>query len=314
MAATRPPRVLVAWHDGGVLVRRCARSALALVAALLAVGCEAAPAPVASGSTPPSAAVPAAARGVRMEIVQLRGDVASGHLELRVTNESDAALTVVRATYESSRWAEPMVREDEAQIPSGLRRNLRLELPEPTCDAAPVEHRATLELSDGTVLEAEPEDPLGQLERLDAPACDLQRFEEQIAALSWLPPRIPADGGGPAVLRLEVAPVEQPGAQRGTLETVTATTLLTPVDASGERLELLPLDLPIARGDGTTVVEVPLEPGRCDLHAIAEDKQGTIFRVLGELDGAPIELVLVSPRAQREALLDWVVARCGTGG
>ncbi len=287
---------------------------LAVAGAMLAAGCAAAPGPVPSAPPPSRAAVPAQERDVRLEIVQLRGDVASGHVELRVTNQSDAAITIVRATYASSRWAEPMVRENEAEIPPGQRRNLRLLLPDPTCDRAPVEHRAVLELADGTMLEGSPEDPFGHVERLDAPACDLQRFEAQVAALEWLPAAIPDDGSGVALLRLEVAAREGRGERLGAIQAVTATPLLTFVDASGARLELLPIDLAIDGGDAPVVVEVPLEPGRCDLHAIAEDKQGTIFRVRAAVDGEPVDLVLVSPRAQREALLDWVVARCDTGG
>lgn len=108
---------------------------------------------------PPVPSVDWAAADVRTETVQLRSDLAAGHIELRVTNGADAALTVVRATYASSRWTEPLVREDDAAIPPVLRRNLRLQLPEPTCDGAPIEHLATLELADGTTLEQVPADP-----------------------------------------------------------------------------------------------------------------------------------------------------------
>ena len=73
---------------------------------------------------------------------------------------------------------------------------------------------------------------------------------------------------------------------------------------------MLPIERAIAPGDAAFVLEVPLEPGRCDLHAIAEDKQGTIFRLRATLVDEPIDLVLPAPEAQREALLDWVVERC----
>ncbi|SDR65655.1 hypothetical protein [Agrococcus carbonis] len=295
----------------------------ALVGAALLGGC-AIPAPGAATPTPataaPLSAAPSATAGpspsapaasaVLLEIVQLRGDVASGHIELRVTNETDAPLTVVRATYTSSRWSSPMVRDDDAEIPAGARRNLRLALPEPTCDRAPLEHLATLELADGTVIEGAPEDPLGQLDSLGADACELHDFETAVAEVAWLPPEIPLDGSGPAVLRLRFTPLAEPSPQRGTVEAILATPLLAPVDGSGARADPLPIGVELRRGDRPTVVEVPLEPGRCDLHAIAEDKQGTIFRVLGTMGGEPIELVLVSPVEQRDALLDWAVERC----
>lgn len=290
-------------------MRGVSGAVLALIAAMLTGGCAASPAPVPSVTQTPAPSPDATE--VLLEIVQLRGDVATGHIELRVTNESDSSLSVVRATYESSGWSAPMVREDDAEIPPGQRRNLRLQLPEPTCEGpAPIEHSARLELADGTVLEREPADPLDQLDRLDDATCDLRLFEQQAAELAWLEPSIPADGSGPAVLRLQLSPLPEPAEQRGGIESVAATALLTPVDASGTRVELLPVDGELRRGAAPMVIEVPLEPGRCDLHAIAEDKQGTIFRISASMGGEPIDLLLPSPDAQRNALLDWVVARC----
>lgn len=298
------------------------RAALVLGVALLVSGCAAptgepgptgergrSGAPTSDASPPaPAPSRRAAPDGVLAEIVQLRGDVASGHIELRVTNGSDAPLTVERATYDSNRWVATMVRDDEAQIPPGQRRNLRMALPEPTCATSQLEHLATLELADGTALELVPSDPLDQLERLDDAVCDLRAWEERAAAVTWLEPTIPADGAGPAVVRLRVEPLGT--GERATLQSFSSTVLVTPVDASGARVEVLPIERAIAPGDAAFVLEVPLEPGRCDLHAIAEDKQGTIFRLRATLVDEPIDLVLPAPEAQREALLDWVVERC----
>lgn len=275
----------------------------AVAVALLVSAC-ASPAPTASPTAEP------AEPSVVLELVQLRGDVASGHVELRVTNEGDEAVDIARATYASSRWSAPMVRDDDASIPPGARRNLRLLLPEPTCDAAPVEHRATLELADGRVLEGEPGDPFGQLEALDDAECDLRAFAREVAAVEWLDPEIPGDGSGPAILRLRVSPVAGSGAAVGSIDEVAATVLLAPLDASAARIEALPVGLAIEAGAPATVIDVPLTPGRCDLHAVAEDKQGTIFRIRATRGGERVDLVLPSPDSQRDALLGWVVARC----
>lgn len=280
--------------------RRRSLGALA-AACLLAVaplGCAGAPAP---DEGP--------AQDVLVELVQLRGDVASGHVELRVTNRGDRELVIASTAYESSRWSAPMVRDDEARIPPGARRNLRLPLPEPTCDAGPLEHRATLRLADGRELEAEPADPYGQLEALDDAVCDLRAFEREVAGLAWGEPDIPQDGSGPAVLRLEVTPVAGDGEPLGRLEAIPATVLLA-LEADGERAEALPLGIELRAGAAPIAVRVPLVPGRCDLHAVAEDKQGTLFRIRAEHGDRPVDLVLPSPDAQRDALLDWVVARC----
>ncbi|WP_405216602.1 hypothetical protein [Agrococcus sp. Ld7] len=277
-----------------------------LGAAVLLVGC-ASPSGEPEPSGVPSRSAQRAAPEVLVEVLQLRGDVATGHIELRVTNESDAPIRIVRARYASSRWAAPMTTENPAEIPPGLRRNLRLQLPDATCDEQPLEHSAELRLDDGTLLERVPEDPLGQLEAIDDQACDLRAFTETVARIRWLEPSIPADGAGPAVVRLRIEPV---GERSGGLAAIDATVLLTPVDASDARVEQLPIGLEIDPGAPPTEVAIPLEPGRCDLHAIAEDKQGTLFRLRAAIDGDPIDLVLPSPEAQRDALLDWVVERC----
>lgn len=285
-----------------------------LAGALLAVGLgasacsgtatdEAAPATTAPVETVQS-------ETVQLEILQLRGDVAGGFVELRVTNDGANELVIERATYVSSAWSSPMERIDEARIPPGARRNLRLQLPEPTCDGSAIEHRASLELADGTVLEGEPGDPHGQLDGLDDAVCDLRAFEREVAGLRWLPADIPADGSRAAVLRLEVAPVAGAGEQLGTVDEIGATVLLAPADAAGDRIEALPVALEVVAGAPPTVVEVPLVPGRCDLHAVAEDKQGTIFRIGATAGDAPLQLVLPAPDDQRGALLGWVVARC----
>lgn len=281
--------------------------AAALLAVLLVTGCAGAPAP---SPTPAPATTPATAWPVHLEILQLRGDVAGGFIELRVTNEGGSELEIERAVYRSSAWSAPMERVDAARIPPGARRNLRLPLPEPTCDAGPIEHRATIELADGTVIEGQPEDPLGQLDRLDDATCDLRAFERDVAVLRWLPADIPADGSRPAVLRLEVAPAAGAGGTLGTVDEIGTTVLLAPADASGDRVESLPVALEVVAGAAPTVVDVPLVPGRCDLHAVAEDKQGTIFRIRATDGDGPVQLLLPAPDDQRDALLGWVVARC----
>ncbi|GAA3599108.1 hypothetical protein [Agrococcus terreus] len=286
---------------GGAVAAAAAAAATALLC-----GC-ATPAP--EPSSPPAAPT------VLLEVLQLRGDVADGHVQLRVTNEGELPLEVERAEYRSSRWSAPMVHDEPATVPAGARRNLRLQLPEPTCDAGPIAQVAVLELAGGARVEQVPADPLGQLEGLDDAACALRAFAARAGAVRWLAPSIPADGAGPAVLRLEVAPRGGgDGDVLGRLEAVQPTPLLVPVDGDGRRLDALPLGVDVVAGAAPSVVEVPLEPGRCDLHAIAEDKQGTILRIVAELDGERSDLLLASADAQRDALLTWAVERCAALG
>lgn len=59
------------------------------------------------------------------------------------------------------------------------------------------------------------------------------------------------------------------------------------------------------------VVTLRVVPGRCDAHAIAEDKQGTVLRIGVVVDGESGTLVLPAPAERREELLAFVAEACG---
>ena len=56
-----------------------------------------------------------------------------------------------------------------------------------------------------------------------------------------------------------------------------------------------------------------LVPSRCDAHAIAEDKQGTRFRVSVDLDGRRGQVALVAPDDVVVALYGFVREACASG-
>ena len=60
----------------------------------------------------------------------------------------------------------------------------------------------------------------------------------------------------------------------------------------------------------TTVLE--FLPGRCDPHAVAEDKRGTFLPVHVVIDGEELPVVhLAAPEALRGRLYDHIAAACG---
>ena len=101
----------------------------------------------------------------------------------------------------------------------------------------------------------------------------------------------------------------------GTLEvlSVESTVLLALVDAAGERTTSVPIDVVVAPDGDAQAIAFTVRPTRCDAHAIAEDKQGTIFVFQVVLDGEPRTLQLPSDDATRADLLDYVAASCGLG-
>lgn len=90
-----------------------------------------------------------------------------------------------------------------------------------------------------------------------------------------------------------------------------STTLLQPVDAdTGRHLaEGLPIGITAPRS-GTSSFTIPVVPGRCDAHALAEDKQGTRFPLHVELDGRQGVVTLVSSDRVRAALYTFVQEAC----
>ena len=65
--------------------------------------------------------------------------------------------------------------------------------------------------------------------------------------------------------------------------------------------------------DAVTMVAVPIVPLRCDPHAVMEDKRGTVFNVLVDVDGASGVVEVAAPEAMRGEILRWVADWCGFG-
>lgn len=242
------------------------------------------------------------------EIVQGRGDVRDGIVGIVVTNESDVDIVVDHAEYRSSALVEPLIGGDDEAIPAGASRALRGELPTPTCDGAPIVDEVVVVLDDGTEVLLDPGDPYDQIATLTEAPCT-RIAVAAVADVAWSPLEVPDPPlGADATVALRLTPT---GA--GTLEvlSVESTVLLAVVDAAGRRATSVPVGVTVAPGGDAQRIAVTVRPGRCDAHAIAEDKQGTIFVFRIVLDGEPRTLRLPSDDAMRAALLDYVAASCG---
>ncbi|SDH84747.1 hypothetical protein [Agrococcus jejuensis] len=242
------------------------------------------------------------------EIVQERGDVRDGVVGIVVTNESDVDVVVDHAEYRSSALVEPLVGGDDSSIPAGATRALRGELPTPTCDDGPIVDEVVVVLDDGTEVTLDPGDPYDQIPTLTEAPCT--RLDvEAVVDVEWLPIEVPEPAlGADATVSIRLTPT---GAGELAVQSVDATVLLAVVDAAGERATTVPLGATItADGDAQTIA-FTVRPGRCDAHAIAEDKQGTIFVFQVMVDGEPRTLQLPSDDATRDALLGYAAASCG---
>ncbi|OYX58445.1 MAG: hypothetical protein B7Y93_01550 [Micrococcales bacterium 32-70-13] len=287
---------------------------VALAVCLPLAAC-AAPAPTAA----PSAAVSLDEVAVVAEVYRSRIDPARGGIQLSVRNEGAAPLTIVRAVLESPALAAPIERDRETAIGPGLTRDLAMTLTSAACPASttrPPDALLTVALADGGTAELRvpTTDRLGQwTEWLDAECFAAAVLERAAITVRHDPARDAAGGAaGPLIgLALEVD-TRAPG-----LELVAAndTVLFGLVRASdGARVTGVALDGLGAHGSGSAegAVSIPLllTPARCDAHALADDKQGTLFRIDVRLDGEPGTVTIAADPATRAALYDAFTRAC----
>jgi hypothetical protein len=262
--------------------RRSSQGLVALVALALA-GC----------ATPAPSALP---DGVTVSVYQTRFDYGVRQLEIKVGNGTDAAITVIRATFVSTRFADPAVWDRPQEVPPGSARDLRVQLPEPACDGGEARDTVLLELTlaDGSAISATvvPEDEQGRVDFINGQDCLVAAVDDRAAitppdALRWTP-----GAHAPALVELAVEPTGTGGL---TIHYAKGTVLLRLVDETGASIDTLSIEgLP-------ATIPLRIAPERCDAHAIAEDKRGTFFPLEVEAeDRSGTYYVAVSDSLRRE--------------
>lgn len=311
----------------GEPVRAGLLSAGLLTAALLTVSAVTGCSPVAPAD-PDSLALPgpvtAADVAVTAEVYRTRIDIARGGIQLSVHNDAAAPLTIVAASLTSAAQSSTVVRERTTVIPAGLTRDLAMQLPAVACPAdtaaastaAPPEAVLVVQLVDGSTAEitVPTTDRLGQWAEWVAAECLAVAVDQQVALAVR---HDPARDAGPLIgLLLDIEPrPASVGVAAGPLvevQSVSDTVLFGLVDAaSGARFTELPLTPGAAGGEGGVSIPLLLTPARCDAHAIADDKQGTLFRVAVTVDGRPGTVTVVADPATQAALYDAYTRACG---
>ncbi|MHA6668880.1 hypothetical protein ACX3O0_08410 [Homoserinimonas sp. A447] len=220
--------------------------------------------------------------GVQVSVHQNRPDTEDRRLQVRIVNGTDAPLTVTAMAFSSPRFAEPA---RYAKAPSTVRAGGTLDLPvsltAPVCDSSEgaTEVRLDFELESGRAgsIAVVPDDPLDQLDGVTERDC-LQHSMDEVATLAE-PDQLrveSVDGRLVAFVDLTVTPTGAPGSF--TIESVDDTVLFGLFDpASATPRDSLPVDLMVDGTDAPMRLTVPLVPARCDAHAVAEDKRGTLL-------------------------------------
>lgn len=286
---------------------------VALALALSATGCSL-PAP-ASGTSSATPSASLADVELAAELYRSRIDPARGGIQLSVRNDGTASITIVRAVLDSPSLATDIVRDRTTEIGPGLTRDLALTLTTPVCPAATLQAPdavLTLELADGTLAEVRvpTTDRLGQWSDWVEAEC----FAVAVLERSSIAVRHDAEHDDGALIGLLVEGVlRDPGLELVALNGTVLFSLVRPDD--GARVTSVVLSG--AAGEdpegGAVAVSIPLllTPARCDAHALADDKQGTLFRLEVLLDGEPGAVTLTADAETRAALYDAFTRACG---
>ncbi|MGX5695930.1 hypothetical protein ACWKWP_07005 [Agromyces soli] len=288
-------------------------------------------------------AEPALPDGVVASVKQGRLDIAARRLVVRLENGSDRALSISRLELDAPTLAEPIVRTEPFELAAGDAIDLRFDLPAAVCDesaddaatsTATVSVAFTSGRADGAgggsgsdaaagTAELPVADPFETLPRIHDDECFAALVAERAELRLVEPLRVEGSGAEQrAVVEIAVEPHETDASGALVVERVLSSTLLsaeagaaTGADArdvvAAEDDGNWLVNREIAGGEAPFVIELPVRPARCDAHAIADDKRGTIFR-LEIRDGDREGLVeLVSSPELKAALYAYYGERCG---
>ena len=191
--------------------------------------------------------------------------------------------------------------------------DIRIDLPDPQCGSGEGEPLVDLRgrtADDAFTGAVAPTDPFGTLERIGATDC-LTASVDAVAAIT--PARAPAhDRQRSAEQRawIDVLVTPEPSGDASfVIDVVHGTTLLTAEDGPE-----WPLALDVATGGEPITVALAVRPARCDAHAIADDKRGTILPFeITTSDGLTGRIDRSSGDTLQAELYDYVTERCGLG-
>lgn len=264
-----------------------------------------------SGASGPPAevAVPA---GVSVSVLQYRSDQAVRRVQIKVRNDGTAPVTVAGASLSAAGFAGDAAwtsrgGTDDATIGPGEAVDLPAALPaRVTCPGSrPVTATARLRLrgsgSDPTSRPVAATDPYGALTTVHEQDC-LEQAAARVARIELVEPL--RTEGRRTFLDLRLTPTG--GSGTVTVESVRSTTLLDPPDGDAWKLGTT-----VGTG-GAVTASLELQPARCDPHAIAEDKLGTVFTLTLHVDrGASGVVDLPASTKLRGEIQNWVLAACG---
>ncbi|MBT2551825.1 hypothetical protein J7I89_02000 [Arthrobacter sp. ISL-5] len=266
---------------------------------------------------------------------QFRDNYGKQIIEIQLTNNSADTVTVHAASITTPLFAAGIAwraSPDGTQIPPGQAKSLPAQLTAANCGTgtgttgpmapgpgnpgteAQGVASVTVRLTPNGAQESLPAtDPFGVLVRNNTEQC-LARDAGAVANIALEPElTVPGDARR-AVLRLSIRPSASTlpaqqgggsGAGRLVIERIDGTPLLAEDPARP-----WPLNLAVEAGGPAQVIELGIRPARCDPHAVAEDKVGTVIPLRVAVGARTGILKVAADRDLRGRILDFVTAAC----
>ncbi len=290
----------------------CARLAhrstrLALAASVIAVALTACVAPTGGVDTPSDSDAP---DDVSVSIQQGRLDVVAHRLVVRFQHDGDQPITIEGFSVRTPTLEPGLERSTPVELGARDAVAVRLDLPASVCDAKPgpvvvdLRYRAAGGVSHAELVASDAFDTVARVNAADCLAESVAR----VAAIA-MPERLRSTGTG-VERRAFIDVVFEPagsGSASMRVSRVYGTTLLNAEDGVDWTL-----GIDIAAGDGPSTISLPVRPARCDAHAIADDKRGTILPFeLETSDGRAGRLDVPSHDALKADLYAYYAERCG---
>lgn len=263
---------------------------------------------------------PAQPPPITVEVNQSLDQYGKQAIQLLLTNVSGAPLNVATARLESPLFQGDILWEPAGgslELPPNQPKSLPVGLPAPDCRGRsagqqPIAHVKYSEPGNAVLREVAPAagDPFGVLGRNNMELC-LAAAADAVADLALDRRLEVAADGRTAVVRLIITPKETNGSGSGaagqpmTVESIDGTTLIAePSDVPWPR------DVRIVQGTGRSELRLRIRPARCDPHAIAEDKVGTLLPLHVSVGGREGLLKVAAGSALRARIYDFVTAAC----
>lgn len=255
-------------------------------------------------------------------INQFRDNYNKRIIEIQLTNNTPNPVTVLDAELDSAlfssgiSWHTPA---DGTVLPPKQPKSLPAPLPEPRCtdgsigtgtgsssgDAPPTVRVSTR--PDGHVSgPLTVEDPFGVLARNNSEMC-LDQAVREVAAFQPSPELAVSDDGTTAVVRVLILPGPARGRQEVlTIDRIDGTTLI-----AEDIAQPWPSGVQVSAGGPQVELRLAIRPARCDPHAVAEDKIGTLLPFHLKAGGRNGVLKIDTGDVLRHRIYDFVTAACG---